>query len=135
MALPEHNPSMGITDLEGYCSVRKDLYCGLAWQREITALQEDVHCSVVEIIFEPMAFTQWHSHSGYQVILVTGGEGYYQEKGLEKQKVNVGDVIKIKSGTVHRHYASDIRILEHTAITFNNSSGAATIWNNIDTSS
>lgn len=117
-----------MSELEGYVSVGRDLYCGVAWQKEITSIQDDEACDVVEIIFEPGSFTRWHSHSGYQVIMVTGGEGFYQEKGSVRKWVNVGDVIKIKPGACYMHSTSQSSTLTHTAITFNHGPNVVTLW-------
>lgn len=122
---------INMCELEDYISAGSDLYCGIAWQREISALQYVVGSNVAEVIFEPGTSTRWHSHSGYQVIMVTGGQGFYQEKGSEKQCVNVGDVIKIRPDTLHMHSASPNSSMIHTAITFNEDENVVTVWNDI----
>ena len=37
--------------------------------------------SIGNVTFEPKARTNWHKHSGGQILLATAGEGRYQEKG------------------------------------------------------
>ncbi|ALR30373.1 hypothetical protein ATE47_07485 [Chryseobacterium sp. IHB B 17019] len=58
------------------------------------------------VTFEPGARTKWHLHPGGQIILVTGGVGYYQEKGQPKKILHKGDVIKCPPHVEHWHGAS-----------------------------
>lgn len=37
--------------------------------------------TVYDVIFEPGRRNDWHTHAGGQLLLCTGGIGYYQEKG------------------------------------------------------
>jgi len=41
--------------------------------------------SVGNVTFEPGARSKWHSHPAGQILLVTDGVGYYQEKGQPKK--------------------------------------------------
>jgi len=61
---------------------------------------------VYDVIFEPAARTFWHSHPGGQILLVTSGEGFYQEKGKSTQKLKKGDVVAIPPHVVHWHGAA-----------------------------
>ncbi len=40
--------------------------------------------------FEPGCRNNWHKHPGGQILLVTGGCGYYQEEGKPAQKLHQG---------------------------------------------
>lgn len=59
-----------------------------------------------DVIFEPSARTYWHSHPGGQILLITDGTGYYQEKGKPAQLLNPGDVVAIPPNVVHWHGAA-----------------------------
>src|SRR5699024_12094010 len=48
----------------------------------------------------------WHIHPGGQILLITDGTGYYQEKGKPVQIVYKGDVIKCLPGVEHWHAAA-----------------------------
>ena len=61
---------------------------------------------VYNVTFEPSARTHWHSHPGGQILLITSGTGYYQEKGKAAQRLNPGDVVAIPADVVHWHGAS-----------------------------
>ncbi len=71
------------------------------------------------ITFAPGAHSKWHRHGG-MVVLVTGGEGFYQAEGQPAQLLRKGDVLEIPAGTRHWHGAtrdswfSQIVIYDHT---------------------
>lgn len=70
------------------------------------------------VTFEPGCRNNWHIHkNGYQVLLVTGGEGWYQEDGKEAQPLKKGDVIMTHEGVKHWHGAAKDSWFEHVALT------------------
>lgn len=44
---------------------------------------------------------RWRRYSKEQIMLITDGRGYYQEKGGAVQEVSAGDVIRISPNTIH----------------------------------
>ena len=56
--------------------------------------------------FPPGKKLDWHYHPGGQILLITEGIGYYQEKGKPKRTVHKGEVIKCLPGVEHWHGAS-----------------------------
>ncbi|MCW3089964.1 MAG: cupin protein [Ferruginibacter sp.] len=52
-----------------------------------------------------------------QVLIVTEGEGFYQEKGKPAQALKKGDVVNVPENTEHWHGASATSTLVHIAIT------------------
>lgn len=72
--------------------------------------------SIANVTFEKGARTNWHKHSGGQILLVTAGEGRYQERGKEIQILHKGDVIKIKPEVEHWHGASPDKEFAHISI-------------------
>ena len=47
----------------------------------------EVSVAVGNVTFEPGCRNNWHVHTdGYQILLVTGGEGWYQEEGEAARK-------------------------------------------------
>lgn len=62
--------------------------------------------SVGNVTFEPGARTNWHTHPAGQILLVTDGVGYYQEKGQPKKILHKGDVVKCPPNVPHWHGAS-----------------------------
>lgn len=56
-------------------------------------------------------------HPSGQIILATGGVGYYQEKGSPKRILRKGDVVKCPANTPHWHGASADKEFIQIAIT------------------
>lgn len=68
---------------------------------------------VYSVTFEPSARTHWHSHPGGQILLVTSGRGYYQEKGRPARLLQKGAVVAIPPDVVHWHGAAPENQLIH----------------------
>ena len=66
--------------------------------------------SVGNVTFEPGCRNNWHIHhadkGGGQILLCTGGNGWYQEWGKEAQPLKAGDVVHIPAGVKHWHGAA-----------------------------
>ena len=72
---------------------------------------------VVNVTFEPGCRNFWHiHHKGGQILLVTGGRGWYQEAGQPAQELNPGDVVHIAPGTKHWHGAAKDSWFAHVAV-------------------
>jgi quercetin dioxygenase-like cupin family protein len=77
-----------------------------------------VNVGVGNVTFEPGCRNNWHIHrDGFQILLVTGGEGWYQEEGKPAQFLKAGDVIVTHDGVKHWHGAAKDSWFEHIAIT------------------
>ncbi len=69
------------------------------------------------VTFEPGCRNNWHiHHKGGQILLVTGGCGYYQEWGKEAQELKAGDVVNIPPEVKHWHGAAPDSWFQHLAI-------------------
>lgn len=72
------------------------------------------------VTFEPKCRNNWHvhhaNHGGGQMLLVTAGEGWYQEWGKKPRKLQPGDVVHIPAGVKHWHGASADSWFQHLAI-------------------
>lgn len=78
----------------------------------------EISVGVGNVTFEPGCRNNWHiHHKGFQLLLVTGGEGWYQEEGKKAQFLKVGDVIVTHDGVKHWHGATNDSWFEHIAIT------------------
>lgn len=77
----------------------------------------DNYYAVGSVTFMPGARTNWHTHPSVQTLIVTEGEGWYQEKGKPAVKLEKGSVIPIPVGVEHWHGASKDSKLVHIAIT------------------
>ncbi len=72
--------------------------------------------SIGNVTFDAGARTNWHKHSGGQILLVTAGEGRYREKGKEIQILKAGDVVKIPPNVEHWHGAAPDSEFAHISI-------------------
>jgi quercetin dioxygenase-like cupin family protein len=92
----------------------QDHFSHTVWVNMLHIDEEGVFdTQVYNVVFEPSARTHWHSHPGGQILLVTSGTGYYQEKGKPAQKLKKGDVVPIPPEVVHWHGASPEREFVH----------------------
>ncbi|MFT8593179.1 MAG: cupin domain-containing protein [Bifidobacterium sp.] len=74
--------------------------------------------SVSNVSFEPGCRNNWHTHNqGFQILLVTGGEGLYQEVGKPARHLRPGDVVVVHDGIRHWHGATSDSWFSHIAIT------------------
>lgn len=79
--------------------------------------KDDVwNSSIGNVTFDAGARTNWHKHSGGQILLVTAGEGRYQEKGKDIQILKKGDVVKIPPNVEHWHGAAPDSMFAHISI-------------------
>ena len=79
--------------------------------------------SVGNVVFEPGCRNNWHKHPTGQILLVTDGKGYYQEKGKAARPLGTGDVVVIPSQIEHWHGAAADSSLTHIVITNNSAKG------------
>lgn len=77
-----------------------------AWLLELHKADALLNSNVAVATFLPNTRLAWHNHPGGQVLLITDGVGYYQEKGQRKQILRVGDVVKCAPGVEHWHGAA-----------------------------
>ena len=64
------------------------------------------------VLFQPNARSNWHKHSGKQIVFAIEGEGFYKEKGKPITKLKKGDVVIIEPGTIHSHGALTNRFMQ-----------------------
>ena len=84
-------------------------------------------CQVYDVVFEAGARTHWHKHPGGQILLVTAGKGYYQERGKPAQLLHKGDVVQIPLDIEHWHGAAADSIFIHIGISPSVHKGGA-VW-------
>jgi quercetin dioxygenase-like cupin family protein len=84
-------------------------------------------CPIGNVTFAPGSRNNWHKHAGGQILLVTGGRGYYQEWGKAARELRAGDVVQIPGGVKHWHGAAHDSAFVHIAIEVQPEKGAA-VW-------
>lgn len=78
----------------------------------------EVSVGVGNVTFEPGCRNNWHiHHNGFQILLVTAGEGLYQEEGKPARLLKPGDVVVTHDGVKHWHGATKNSWFTHVAIT------------------
>ena len=92
-------------------------FTGDAYLKVLLAKDRNNDFAIGNVFFEPGARTNWHTHPRGQVLIVTEGEGFYQEKGKQAQPIQTGDVINIPENVEHWHGASAYSKMVHIAIT------------------
>ncbi len=76
--------------------------------------------TIATVTFTPGCRNNWHIHhakeGGGQILIITAGEGWYQEEGKEAITLEPGAVINIKPGVKHWHGAKKNSEMQHIAI-------------------
>jgi quercetin dioxygenase-like cupin family protein len=102
-------------------------FAGTLWLQMLVNNDSTYNTSIGNVTFEPGARTNWHKHPGGQILLVTEGMGYYQEKGKSAQLLQKGDIVKIPPHEEHWHGAAPDCGLTHIAISLNLQKGSV-VW-------
>ena len=101
-------------------------FIGNAWLQQMRMSDSLNPTSVGNVTFEPGARTNWHLHPGGQILLITGGTGYYQEKGSAKRIIRKGELVSCPPNIPHWHGASKDEELIQIAIT--NTQKGNVVW-------
>ena len=76
--------------------------------------------SIGNVTFEPGCRNNWHIHhadkGGGQILLCTGGRGWYQEWGSPARELLPGDVVNIPPEVKHWHGAAKDSWFAHLAV-------------------
>ena len=94
-----------------------DWFSGNAFLAPLLARDTTNDFVLGNVTFEPKARTHWHTHPRGQVLIVTEGEGFNQEKGKPAQRIKKGDVINVPANVEHWHGATASSEMVHIAIT------------------
>lgn len=70
----------------------------------------------VKVTFLPGSRSFWHSHPAGQVLIVTEGIGWVQERGGQRMEMRAGDVVWTPPGVVHWHGGSATNGVTHYGI-------------------
>ncbi|SDM58111.1 Cupin domain protein [Catalinimonas alkaloidigena] len=102
-------------------------FTGAAWVYTLAPADSAFDIPVAHVTFAPGARTDWHRHLGGQVLLATGGTGYYQEQGKPLRILRKGDAVKCPPHVPHWHGAAPEAEFTQVAITPNTPEGR-TLW-------
>jgi len=101
-----------------------DYFTGTAWVNILVPQDETGTYAVGNVVFEPRCRNNWHTHPAGQILLVTDGRGYYQEKGEPARALTTGDIVVIPRDVEHWHGAAHDSSLTHIVVTNNSKQGA-----------
>lgn len=101
-------------------------HTGNIWLSELNAGDSTFDPGIAMATYDAGEKLDWHIHPGGQVLLITEGTGYYQERGKPIRVVHKGDVIKCAPGVEHWHGAAPNSSFACIAVT--PSQRGKTIW-------
>lgn len=101
-------------------------HTGDIWLNELVVGNATFDPGVAQAVYGPGAKLDWHIHPAGQVLLITEGTGYYQERGKAVRTVHKGDVIQSAPGVEHWHAAAPDSTFAYVAVT--PTSKGKTIW-------
>ncbi|HEY9071730.1 MAG TPA: cupin domain-containing protein [Candidatus Ozemobacteraceae bacterium] len=107
--------------------VSEKYFKGNAWASPLVPKEEVFNCPIYNVTFEPGARNNWHRHPGGQILLVTSGTGWYQERGKPAQVLHEGDIVRIPPDVEHWHGAAADSRFTHLAISTNIQKGDV-VW-------
>lgn len=94
-----------------------DFFSGDAYLNKLLSSDKNNDFALGNVTFEAGARTNWHKHPKGQILIITDGEGLYQEKGKPAQHIKKGDIINIPENVEHWHGATATCRMIHIAIT------------------
>lgn len=76
---------------------------GQAWVHWIMRPDSIYTTQLASVTYDQGSRTRWHYHPAGQILIITSGTAYYQERGKPKQILSKGDVAKCPPGVHHWH--------------------------------
>jgi quercetin dioxygenase-like cupin family protein len=101
-------------------------FTGKVMVKQLVAKDSIFNLVAGNVTFEPGARSYWHTHNAGQILLVTDGIGYTQEKGKLIRVFHKGDVITCPPNVEHWHGASPGSSMTHISINPNADKGVVT---------
>ncbi len=89
-------------------------FTGTVWANPVLPPTDGV--TINSVFFAPGGRTHWHTHTGGQVLSVTSGSGWVQDRDGSGGRIVAGDTVHIPPGVEHWHGADADCYLVHTAI-------------------
>ncbi len=100
-----------------------EYFTGVVWLNILVPTDATNFYAVANVTFEPGGRTNWHTHPAGQILLITEGTGFYQEKQKQARALAKGDVVVISPDVEHWHGATRNSRLIHIAITNSTEAG------------
>ena len=91
-------------------------FTGQATLVRMNGLNDDPSLNAYRVEFQPSARTNWHTHTGPQLLVILSGICRLQRETEPVVEVRAGDVVCIHPGEQHWHGASTNGPMTHLAI-------------------
>lgn len=91
-------------------------FTGEATLIRLNGLADDPGINAYRVAFQPRARTDWHTHSGIQLLIILDGVCRLQTDGGAVTEINAGDMVSIEPDERHWHGASDREPMTHLAV-------------------
>ncbi len=104
---------------KGELNPYNEFFTGTTYLNMLVKKDDIWNSSIGNVTFEKGARTNWHKHSGGQILLVTAGEGRSMEEGKEVRILKSGDVVQIPPEVKHWHGAAPDSEFAHISIETN----------------
>ena len=91
-------------------------FIGEAWLNTLVQASGDIPYNITKATFRANSTLDWHKHGTPQVLIITDGEGYYQERGKDPVILKKGDVITCEKETEHWHSSTKQHSVTYLAI-------------------
>lgn len=111
------NAQVNPTFPKGEKSPDKVHHVGDVWLNEMSKADDIFSYNIAQATFSANARLDWHKHPAGQVLLITEGIGYYQERNKSLQTVKKGDIIKCNPEVEHWHGATPTSAFVYIATT------------------
>jgi quercetin dioxygenase-like cupin family protein len=98
-------------------------FTGVVYVATLVKNDATFNCASSNVTFAPGARSHWHTHAAGQILLVTEGVGYYQEKGQPIRLLRKGEVVQAQPGVEHWHGASPQQGMTHISLNVNTEKG------------
>jgi quercetin dioxygenase-like cupin family protein len=98
-------------------------FTGVVYVAPLVKDDPTFNCASSNVTFTPGARSHWHTHAAGQILLVTEGLGYYQEKGQPIRLLRKGEVVQAQPGVEHWHGASPQQGVTHISLNVNTEKG------------
>lgn len=98
-------------------------FTGTVWVNTLVPLDSTFRTVVGTVTFEPGARSYWHTHNAGQILLITEGTGYTQERGKPIRVVHKGETITCPPNVEHWHGAEPGSLMTHLSIVANADNG------------
>ena len=104
------------SDKIDYAPADREHFSGEASVARILQTDDAQPVRVYRVRFQAGGRTDWHCHTGVQLLFVEEGKGCVQKEGGEVLKIGPGDAVYVGPGEKHWHGASSEEPMTHLAV-------------------